>query len=130
MEWYSVKLLYRIVITGEPDKSTVDVHCVNADQYFEERVLLVRADSSDHAYVLASNIAKSDYDSYVNKYGQTVTWLFDRTIDCFRMTDSPGSFAKVYSSIFMAGKGRDAERLIQKKYDSCPADRMHLLRRR
>lgn len=130
MEWYSVKFLSKITITGEPDRDRMDDHFSDTRLYFEESVVLVRADSFDHAFVLAVNNAKKEYSAYENKYGQKVTWEFDRTLDCFRLPEAPGSFAKVYSTLFPVRAGENIGRALHQRYEACSPENAHELRRR
>jgi hypothetical protein len=129
MEWYTVKLLYRLMVSGDPDRAKLDARYTDNRLYFRESMLLVKADSVDHAFVLAANTAKSNYERYQNRYSQTVTSEFDRTIDCFRLSDMPGSFAEVYSSVFPAHVGENTHHMLMKRYEPCPPDMAHALRR-
>ena len=62
LEWYSVKLIYEFIITGEPDPAKIDED-YNTDKQYEESIMLVKANSFDHAYSIAEVKAKeNEYD--------------------------------------------------------------------
>lgn len=72
MDWYSVKLLYKFTITGKPDEDKIDEYFNDINDFFEESILLVAAESFDEAYQTAENQAQKNYNLYENKYGQKV----------------------------------------------------------
>ena len=59
-EWYSVKLLFESIITGEPAPKKIDRNYSSDFKTYEERIIIVKAQSYKHAYILAyNNISKS-----------------------------------------------------------------------
>ena len=62
MKWYSVKLLYRFSVTGEPDN--VDRYYSDDREIFEETVMLVKAETFEGAYAEAERIAAEHKDVF------------------------------------------------------------------
>lgn len=86
LEWYSVKLIYEFIITGEPDPAKIDED-YNTDKQYEESIMLVKANSFDHAYSIAEVKAKEKEYEYINLYGEKVNYIFAEAIDCFHLFD-------------------------------------------
>ena len=42
-DWFSVKLLHRITISGMPNKDRIDEHYHDVREFFEESIVLVNA---------------------------------------------------------------------------------------
>lgn len=96
--WFGVKLIKQIVVQGEPAEDLVDEFYTNNDlRHFEETIVLVRAQSFDHAYKIAETNAKLDNTTYPNVYGQMVSWKFIDAVDCFLVGDEIRSGIEVYS---------------------------------
>jgi len=125
MLWYAVKLLYRMEVSGEPKASLLDDFYSGLDLFFEESVLLVPAGSFEEAYEKAETEAKKKANVYENKYGQTVTVGFYKSVDCFALFESPQAFTEAYSAIF-CGTQPD----IARRYERCTAEEMHVLRQK
>ena len=126
-EWYGVKLLYKSVITGAPEQDTVDEFFYDAHEFFEESVILVKAASFDEAYRLAEQSARGNGYTYKNKYGQSVTFTFYKSIDCFHLFDSPKTMTEVYSSFFINSNNEDEQDFLKNRYACCTGKDMHLL---
>jgi hypothetical protein len=86
LEWYSVKLIYEFIITGEPDPAKIDED-YNTNKQYEESIMLVKANSFDHAYSIAEAKAKENEYDYINLYGEKVNYIFAEAIDCFHLFD-------------------------------------------
>jgi hypothetical protein len=129
MEWYAVKLLYRNSVHGTPDRERVDPYFRDVKEFFEESVLLVQANSFEAAYEAAEQMAKHKREVYVNKYGQTVTCKFYRSIDCYWIQETVGNRAEIYSSFFTLAEGADMEEQLDRRYSICVPDEMQQLRR-
>lgn len=103
--YYSVKIIKQIIVEGPPDLTlTNEPYEEITDQSFEESIMLVRAQSFDHAYKIA--IRKStEYDEpYYNIFGQKVTWKYIDAVDCYLiMEDEVGSGTEVYSCFHHVG---------------------------
>lgn len=115
MKWYSVKLLYRFTITGEPDN--VDEFYSDSKEIFEEAVMLVLAEDFDGAYAKAAQTALSRRDVYMNKYNQTVEYRFADTLDCYCIGETLESGVEVYSNIKGAPRGTTTDLYIDKELD-------------
>lgn len=86
LEWYSVKLIFEFIITGDPDPTKINED-YNSDKHYEESIMLVKAKSFDHAYEIAEAKAKENEDEYINLYGEKVNYVFAEAIDCFNLFD-------------------------------------------
>ena len=113
MKWYSVKLLYRFVITGEPDN--VDEYYSDDKEIFEETIMLVRAGSFDEAYEKAEKTALTHTDSYTNKYDQQVTYKFAESLDCYCIGSETADCTEIYSAIKGVPRGTTTDMYIDKK---------------
>ena len=52
--WYGVKIIKEIIVKGEPDINLIDeFYEDNNEKYYEESLLLVKAQSFEHAYKIA-----------------------------------------------------------------------------
>lgn len=126
--WYGVKLLHKFLISGMPVQNRIDEHFHDSKVFFEESVLLVKASSFDEAYEIAEKSARDYNDIYTNKYGQTVKQEFYKSIDCFILYGSPKNCVEVYSNYFLEKQNDDEEFLIDKRYENCTVEELHLLR--
>lgn len=53
-------------------------------QSWDERYILIKANSFDDAYNKVEKNAKTyESESYINPYGELVRWKFERMVDCF-----------------------------------------------
>lgn len=96
--WFGVRIVKQIIVQGEPDKNLIDEFFTNDDiKHFEETIVLVRAQSFDHAYKIAETNAKLDDETYPNIYGQKISWKFIDAVDCFLIGDKIKSGIEVYS---------------------------------
>lgn len=127
-DWFGVKLLRKFTILGIPEKSKIDEFFHDANEFFEESVLLVKASSFDDAYQIAEMTAQKDNCIYENKYGQMVKNEFFESIDCFHLFDSPQSSVEVYSTFFLKRQNDDEQTVLDKRYDCCTTEEKHLLR--
>lgn len=110
MDWYSVKLLYKFIISGDADD--VDEYFCDDKEIFEETVMLVQADSFDGAYAEAEKRAKENNDTFTNKYHQNVEYKFVESLDCYCIGENIQSGAEVFSNIKDAPKGTSADNYI------------------
>jgi len=127
-DWYGVKLLHKITISGMPDQNKIDEFFQNTKVFFEESILLVKASSFDNAYHIAEMTAQKDNEVYENKYGQIVNHEFYKSIDCFHLFDSPKSTVEIYSTFFQKKPSEDEKMQLDRKYDMCTNEELHLLR--
>lgn len=128
LDWYGVKLLHKITISGMPDQDKIDEFFQNTKVFFEESILLVKASSFDNAYQIAETTAQKDNEVYENIYGQIVNNEFYKSIDCFHVFDSPESTVEIYSTFFQKEPGEDEKMQLDRKYDMCTIEELHLLR--
>jgi hypothetical protein len=108
--WYGVKIIKQIIVEGEPDETLIDeFYEDDGKRQFEESLMLVRAQSFEHAYKVAENKAKKDDGFYPNIYGQQVAWQFVEAVDCFLILDELKSGAEVYSCFHTTSKETTTE---------------------
>jgi len=121
--YYGVKLIKQIFVEGEPDPTLIDeLYDDNDEQHFEESVMLVRAQSFEHAYKIAEKKAIEDEEPYQNMYGQNVIWKFIKAVDCFSICGDLKSGTEVYSCFHITGKDEPAVEFIEKWFktsDGC-----------
>lgn len=86
-KWYSIKLIFENNISGDPESETIDKNYNNHFKTYEESIMLVKAQSFDHAYKIAEIKAKKHEDEYINPYGELVQYKFLEAIDCFLISD-------------------------------------------
>lgn len=115
MKWYSVKLLYRFSVTGEPDN--VDMYYSDDREIFEETVMLVKAETFEGAYAEAERIAAEHKDVFKNRYDQTVEYKFAESLDCYCIGETLESGAEIYSSIKGAPKGTTTDLYIDNELE-------------
>jgi len=97
-DYYGVKIIKQIVVEGEPDPALLDEFYEDDDkQMFEEAVMLIHAQSFDHAYKVAKKKVEEAEKPYPNKYGQQVTWKLVDIVDCFLILNKLASGTEVYS---------------------------------
>ena len=122
--WYGVKLLFRSTISGQPEPDTVDQNYTDTYQTIEESIILVRAQSFNHAYKIAEKKACERETEYSNPYGQTVHSTFMGAIDCFRIYDEAlYSGMEVYSRLIRVPKQMDTKEFIGRFYPETDEDK-------
>jgi hypothetical protein len=116
-EWYAVKLLYECIITGNPNPETIDKNYTNAHKTYEESIMLVKAQSFEHAYSIAEKKAKEEEIDYLNPYEEKVEWKFVEAIDCFHLFDEElETGTELYSRFFHVPKDVPLEEVIYHYY--------------
>lgn len=99
-KWYAVKLLFESTISGEANKEKIDENFSNEYKMFEEQIVIIRAQSFDHAYKKAEVVATKGEMIYNNPYDQTVCCKFIDSLDCFCLFDNQiKSETEVYSRL-------------------------------
>lgn len=86
LEWYAVKLIYEFITTSDPNPEKIDED-YSTDKSYEESIMLVKAQSFDHAYSIAEIKAKENEYDFVNLYDEKVHYRFVDAIDCFHLFD-------------------------------------------
>ena len=85
--WYSVRFLLESVFPEEPDSS----------QFFEERIVIVRAADEDEAREKAVAHARSEEDEYENALGARVTVVFREVLDVKEiLSDELADLTEIY----------------------------------
>jgi hypothetical protein len=114
--FYGVKIIKQCIVEGEPDPSLIDEFYGEDDdvQHFEESILIIRAQSLEHAHKLAENKAIKDEEPYLNVYGEQVVWKFIAAVGCFEILGELKSGAEVYSRFHAAHKSESANEFIDR----------------
>ncbi|MCM3118845.1 DUF4288 domain-containing protein [Neobacillus sp. MER 74] len=133
-EWYAVKLLYECIITGKPNPETIDENYTDAHKTYEESIMLVKAQSFEHAYSIAEKKAKNNEIDHLNPYEERVQWQFVDTVDCFIIIDDLETGAELYSRFLRVPKNIPKEEVICHYYpetvEDDEIDRSFILRNR
>lgn len=117
--WYGVKIIKQLIIEGEPDEALLDeFYEDDSEQQFEESLMLVRAQSFEHAYKIAEKKAKKDSDFYSNIYGQQVAWKLVEAVDCFLILDELKSGTEVYSCFHSAAREVTTEDFLNLRFSN------------
>lgn len=117
-DWYGVKIIKQIVIKGEPNEKLIDEFYDDSKQHFEETIMLVRAQSFDHAYKIAESKATKDNGFYLNIYRQQVAWKFIAAVDCFLILDELKTGAELYSCFHFTAKDTTTKEFLDKWFNS------------
>jgi len=113
-EWYAIKLLFESTISGEPDKDKIDENYDNKFKLYEEQIVVIKAQSSEHAYKKADEMAKENEMQYYNPYGQLVQCRFVDSLNCQRLFDSEiKSGTEIYSRLFKVPVDMNTEKVIE-----------------
>ena len=114
--YYGVKIIKQIVVEGEPDPQLLNDYLENDDgkQSFEESIMLVRAQSKEHAYKIAKKKNIEFEEPYLNMYNQQVTWKFIKAVDYYEILDKLKSGAEIYSCLHHTDKNETADDFIEK----------------
>jgi hypothetical protein len=95
--YYSVRIIKQIVVQGKRDIFRGEQLDELNVQRFEESIMLVRAQSCNHARGIAEEKAKGDETPYLNAANEEVCWRFVKIVDCFEINDVLKSGAEIYS---------------------------------
>ncbi len=123
--YYGVKLIYQMIVTGRPIPERIDKAFSDTHTFFEESVMLVHAQSFDHAYTVAERKARENLEPYTNAYGQTVETKLIDAIDCFLIIPNNDGFTtgtELYSSISPVAKEITPREYLMRKYEHSLAD--------
>lgn len=113
-EWYAVKLLFESTITGEPNKEKIDDHFSNEFKMYEERIVVIKAQSPDHAYKKADAEAVKSEMEYNNPYDQLVKCKFVDSLNCQKLFDDEIiSGTEIYSRLFKVLIEEKTEKVIE-----------------
>ena len=96
-------------------------------RFYEEMIVLVRADDEESAFEKAEAYA-AGYDSeYTNPMGETVTFAVE-AVDCFEAVEPDDDVQEVYSHFFINRGLLSEERYYELLADSCDAAELFPLR--
>ncbi len=115
MESYALKIFYRMTAGSEV--------------FYEEAIVLLKADSFDEAYEKAEIYAKAVCeDEYINLYGDAVKTELIDIVDCFQAFDEDSGAQEIYSRILKNRTPMNEEEFIDLLADSCTAEERTPLR--
>lgn len=116
--WYGVKVLYENIVSGESIKDFIDRNYLTDIRVLEESIIVVRAQSFEHAWKIAENkFIKEAEMTYENPYGETIKHQLVDIIDTFHMFDDPGvSGTEVYSRYLHVPKDVRNEDVLKQFY--------------
>ncbi len=113
-EWYAVVLLFESTILGEANKDKIDELYSNKFKLYEEQIIVVRAQSSDHAYKKAEAEAIKQEMEYRNLYDQLVQRKFVDSLNCQCLFDDEiRSGTEIYSRLFKVQIDEKMEKFIK-----------------
>lgn len=117
-QWFSVKLIFEAIISGKSDPDTIDRNYTNDIKTYEESIVLIKAQSFDHAYKIAEEKAIKEIEhSYENPYDEIVEWKFIEAIDCFSLCEeSLETGTEIYSRYIRVPKQLDTQEVLDKYY--------------
>lgn len=115
--YYGVRIIYQAVITGSPLPERIDENYTNTHTFYEESIMLVHAQSFDHAYTTAQEKLRDNLLTHRNPYGQTVEWKLVDLIDCFLIDNKLTNGIEIYSSITPVEREVTPEEYLMKKYE-------------
>jgi hypothetical protein len=123
-EWYAVKILFESIISGEPTPEKIDKNYSKTLKTFEESIIIVKAQSFDHAYKIVEKKAKDNEHDYINPYDEKVEWRFVDFLDCFSLFDENiNSGTEVYSRFIQVPIEMKTEEVMNKFFpDSISED--------
>jgi hypothetical protein len=91
VSWFGVRVVVEILVGKDPP----------AKRTYEDRVIVVRAQSDALARRKAERIARADGETYRNIYGENVTWRFKDVVDTYMLLDDKLSDGTEIYSAFM-----------------------------
>jgi len=115
--YYGVKLIYQMIITGDPIPERIDEHYSDTYTFFEESIILVRAQSFDHAFKIAERKAHEVEETHINPYGQAVESKLIKVINCYLIDDKITNGIELYSSYSPIKKEITPSEYLMQKYD-------------
>ncbi len=116
-QWFSVKLIFEDIVSGEPKPDSIDENYNNSFRNFNESIVIVKAQSYSHAYKIAEKKAGQMELEYTNPYGELVTLKFDQAIDCYRIGEEIlDTGLEVYWRQLRVAKNMDTEDFIDRYY--------------
>ena len=114
---YGVKVIYKYTV-GNGDNTV----------FFEEQILMVKADSFDEAYELAEKYADKCCDEHINPYGQSVKSEIYKMADCFLAFDEEDNVTEVYSMVTKNKTNLSKDEFADILTNQCSKEEMYVLR--
>jgi hypothetical protein len=112
--WYAIKLLFESTISGEPNIDNLDENYSNNVKLYEEQIIVVRAQSVNHAFKQSDSIGKREEMTYSNDYDQTVQLKFIDSINCQKLfDDNITSGTEIYSVLYEKPLNTETENFIK-----------------
>ena len=115
-QWFSVKLIFENVISGEPEPDTIDKNYTNNYKTYEESIILIKAQSFDSAYKIAEKKAREMEMDYTNPYGELINYKFIEAISCFSIIDELSTGVEIYSRFLRVPKPVDTGDFLDRYY--------------
>jgi len=115
-KWYSVLLLFESTISEKPDLNKIDKNFKNDIKLYEERIIIIKAQSYNHAYKLADNYAKEYESEYINPYEQKVNEKFIDSLHCQELIENEiKSGIEIYYRMYEESAETDVEQVIENR---------------
>lgn len=116
-KWFSVKLIFENIISGEPEPDTIDKNYTNSYKNYVESIIIVKAQSFDHAYKIAEKKSSQMELEYTNPYGELVNLKFVQAIACYLIGEgSLGTGEEVCWRNLRVSKSMDIEDFLDRYY--------------
>ena len=122
-QWFSVKLIFESIISGEPEPDTIDKNYTNSYKNYEESIMIVKAQSFEHAYRIAEKKVSQMELEYTNPYDELVNMKFVQAIDCFSISEETLSTGtEIYWRHLRVSKDTDKEDFFNRYYPEAVED--------
>ena len=113
INWYTVKLLFESIHSGNPIPYKIDEHYLANEKLFEESIILVKAITMEQAKEVAEELANKSEHDYFNAYGELVKWQFVSILHVFELNDDElTTGTEIYSRFIYAQKEDSGEDII------------------
>ncbi len=111
--WYGVKIIKKLIVKGQAKEELINEKYDDTIQNFEESIVVVKAQSFEHAYKIAEKGATKYEEPYYNIYGQEVFWEIVGAIDCFYIYDNLETNTEIYSCYYKVPKSLSNQEFIE-----------------
>lgn len=113
--WFIVTLLYESVHEGKPKQ--VDENYDSLNKTYEESHILLKAMSSEEAYIQGEKFGLENEHNYENEYGEKVYWKLVKILDCYELLDDELKMGtEVYSRFIIAPKEVGTKEVINRYF--------------
>ncbi|BAB06805.1 DUF4288 domain-containing protein [Halalkalibacterium halodurans] len=116
-KWFVVNLLYKSIKTGILNRA---IEANKKDpmeaEVFEERHVLVRAESRGQAHRIGEQLGRKAEQQYQNPYGEQVRWTFVALLDSYEVMDDLEHGAEIYSRYIVSSKGTTTEEVKERYF--------------